>query len=120
MEQIAFFDTKPYDKEWFLKYGTNYKFKFFESKLTPDSAELAKGCKAVIAFVNDTIDKNTIDVLCSVGIELVALRCAGFNNVDIKAAETRNIVIMRVPGYSPEAVAEHAMGTCLVRKQKDS
>ena len=117
MEQIAFFDTKPYDKEWFLKYGTNYKFKFFESKLTADSAALAKGCKAVIAFVNDTIDKNTIDVLCSVGIELVALRCAGFNNVDLKYAKSR-ISVVRVPNYSPYAVAEHAMAMLLTLNRK--
>ena len=69
MEQIAFFDTKPYDKEWFLKFGSDYKFKFYESKLTSDSAELAKGCKAVVAFVNDTLDKDTIDKLCEVGVD---------------------------------------------------
>lgn len=117
MEQIAFFDTKPYDKEWFLKYGINYKFKFFESKLTADSAELAKGCKAVIAFVNDTIDKDTIEKLCSIGVELVALRCAGFNNVDLKYAKNK-INVVRVPTYSPYAVAEHAMAMLLTLNRK--
>lgn len=117
MEQIAFFDTKPYDKEWFLKFGSNYKFKFYESKLTSDSAELAKGCKAVVAFVNDTLDKDTIDKLCEVGVELIAMRCSGFNNVDIKYAKGK-INIVRVPTYSPYAVAEHAMAMLLTLNRK--
>lgn len=117
MEQIAFFDTKPYDKEWFLKFGSDYKFKFYESKLTSDSAELAKGCKAVVAFVNDTLDKDTIDKLCEVGVELIAMRCSGFNNVDIKYAKGK-INIVRVPTYSPYAVAEHAMAMLLTLNRK--
>ncbi|MGN0603156.1 MAG: 2-hydroxyacid dehydrogenase [Oscillospiraceae bacterium] len=117
MEQIAFFDTKPYDKEWFLKFGSDYKFKFYESKLTSDSAELAKGCKAVVAFVNDTLDKDTIDKLCEIGVELIAMRCSGFNNVDIKYAKGK-INIVRVPTYSPYAVAEHAMAMLLTLNRK--
>lgn len=117
MEKIAFFDTKRYDKKWFLKYGTNYDFKFLESKLTSDSAELAKGCKAVIAFVNDSIDSETIDKLCGVGVELIALRCAGFNNVDLKYAQGK-IKVVRVPVYSPYAVAEHAMAMLLTLNRK--
>lgn len=117
MEQIAFFDTKPYDKEWFLKLGSNYKFKFYESKLTSDSAELAKGCRAVVAFVNDTLDKDTINKLCEVGVELIAMRCSGFNNVDIKYAKGK-INIVRVPTYSPYAVAEHAMAMLLTLNRK--
>lgn len=117
MEQIAFFDTKPYDKEWFLKLGSDYKFKFYESKLTSDSAELAKGCKAVVAFVNDTIDKDTIDKLCEIGVELIAMRCSGFNNVDIKYAKGK-INVVRVPTYSPYAVAEHAMAMLLTLNRK--
>ena len=117
MEQIAFFDTKPYDKGWFLKLGSDYKFKFYESKLTSDSAELAKGCKAVVAFVNDTLDKDTIDKLCEVGVELIAMRCSGFNNVDIKYAKGK-INVVRVPTYSPYAVAEHAMAMLLTLNRK--
>ncbi|MGN1135454.1 MAG: 2-hydroxyacid dehydrogenase [Oscillospiraceae bacterium] len=117
MEQIAFFDTKPYDKEWFLKLGSDYKFKFYESKLTSDSAELAKGCRAVVAFVNDTLDKDTIDKLCEIGVELIAMRCSGFNNVDIKYAKGK-INIVRVPTYSPYAVAEHAMAMLLTLNRK--
>lgn len=117
METIAFFDTKAYDKEWFTKLGGNYKFKFFESKLTSDSADLAKGCKAIVAFVNDTIDCDTIDKLCSIGVELVALRCSGFNNVDIKYAHNK-IQVVRVPTYSPYAIAEHAMAMLLTLNRK--
>lgn len=117
MENIAFFDAKPYDKEWFIKYGSKYKFKFFESKLTADSAELAKGCKAVVAFVNDIIDKSTIDKLLEIGVKLVALRCAGFNNVDLKYAQNK-INVVRVPFYSPYAVAEHAMAMLLTLNRK--
>ncbi len=117
METIAFFDTKAYDKEWFVKLGKNYKFKFFETKLTSDSAELAKGCRAIVAFVNDTIDCCTIDRLCSIGVELVALRCSGFNNVDIKYAHNK-IKVVRVPTYSPYAIAEHAMAMLLTLNRK--
>lgn len=117
MKNIAFFDAKPYDKEWFIKYGSKYKFKFLESKLTADSAELAKGCKAVVAFVNDIIDKSTIDKLLEIGVKLVALRCAGFNNVDLKYAQNK-INVVRVPFYSPYAVAEHAMAMLLTLNRK--
>lgn len=117
MEQIAFFDTKPYDKEWFTKLGGDFKFKFYESKLTPDSAELAKGCKSVVAFVNDDIGKDTIDKLCEVGVKLLAMRCSGFNNIDLKHAQGK-IDIVRVPTYSPYAVAEHAMAMLLTLNRK--
>lgn len=117
MEQIAFFDTKPYDKEWFTKLGGDFKFKFYESKLTPDSAELAKGCKSVVAFVNDDIGKETIDKLCEVGVKLLAMRCSGFNNIDLKHAKGK-IDIVRVPTYSPYAVAEHAMAMLLTLNRK--
>lgn len=117
MEQVAFFDTKPYDKEWFNKYNTRYKFKFHEHKLTADSAGLAHNCKAVVAFVNDTLDKDTIDRLCELGVGLIALRCAGYNNVDIKYAEGK-INVVRVPTYSPHAVAEHAMALLLTLNRK--
>lgn len=117
MEQVAFFDTKPYDKEWFNKLNTRYKFKYHEHKLTADSAGLAYGCKAVIAFVNDNLDKDTIDRLCEMGVQLIALRCAGYNNVDIKYAQGK-INVVRVPTYSPFAVAEHAMALLLTLNRK--
>ncbi|MGN0607845.1 MAG: 2-hydroxyacid dehydrogenase [Oscillospiraceae bacterium] len=117
MEQVAFFDTKPYDKEWFVKLNPGFKFKFHEHKLTADSAGLAAGCKAVVAFVNDTLDKETIDRLCETGVKLIAMRCSGYNNVDIKYAKGK-IDIVRVPTYSPYAVAEHAMALLLTLNRK--
>lgn len=116
--KIAMYDTKPYDKEWFeKKKPQNYEMIYYETKLRPETASLADGCEVVCAFVNDLIDAKTIDKLYEHGVRLIALRCAGFNNVDRKAAEGK-IQIVRVPAYSPYAVAEHAMGMllCLNRK----
>ncbi len=118
MEQVAFFDTKPYDIKWFEKYGGNkFKFKFYEHKLTADTVSLAKGCKAVVVFVNDTIDSEVIDELRKIGVRLVALRCAGYNNVDVKYAEGK-LCVARVPVYSPFAVAEHAIALLLTLNRK--
>ena len=112
--KIAFFDTKPYDKPAFEKYGKEYgvKFKFFETKLNEDTAGLAKGFDGVCAFVNDTADENVIEHLHRLGVKVLALRCAGFNNVDVKAAFGK-IHVLRVPAYSPYAVAEHAIALLL-------
>ena len=117
MEKIAFFDTKPYDRIWFDRLNTEYDIKYIDYRLTPDTAVSARGCKAVVAFVNDTIDSETIDELCSLGVKLVALRCAGYNNVDIKYAKDK-IDVVRVPVYSPYAVAEHAMALLLTLNRK--
>jgi D-lactate dehydrogenase len=117
MEKIAFFDTKPYDREYFDKYNTGYKIKYLESKLGPDTARLAQGCSAVCAFVNDTIDAETIDVLSGLGVKAIAMRCAGYNNVDMKHAY-KKLNIMRVPAYSPYAVAEHAAALLLALNRK--
>jgi len=117
MEKIAFFDTKPYDKLWFDKLNTDYNIKYLDYKLTPDSAAAARGCKAVVAFVNDTINSETIDELCALGVKLVALRCAGYNNVDLKYAKDK-IDVVRVPVYSPYAVAEHTMALLLTLNRK--
>ncbi|MBQ7583539.1 MAG: 2-hydroxyacid dehydrogenase [Lachnospiraceae bacterium] len=112
--RIAFFDTKEYDKASFEKYGSGEEaeFKFFETKLTKDTAELAKGCDVVCIFVNDTADSEVIDRLCENGVKMIALRCAGYNNVDVKHAFGR-IHVVHVPAYSPYAVAEHAIGLLL-------
>lgn len=117
MEKIAFFDTKPYDKIWFDKLNTDYNIKYIESKLTSDTAFSARGCKAVVAFVNDTVDSETIDELREIGVKLVAMRCAGYNNVDLKYAKDK-IDIVRVPVYSPYAVAEHTMALLLAVNRK--
>lgn len=112
--KIAFFDTKPYDKPSFEKYGAaaGITFKYYETKLTPDTAELAKGCDGVCVFVNDTVDSAVIDRLYEMGIRVVALRCAGYNQVDVRAAFGK-VHVLRVPAYSPYAVAEHAMALLL-------
>ena len=112
--RIAFFDTKPYDKLFFEQYGEQYgvQFKFFETKLTLDTADLARGFDGVCVFVNDTVDAPVIDRLQSLGITTLALRCAGFNNVDMKHAFGR-LHVLRVPAYSPYAVAEHAIALLL-------
>ncbi|MBQ8908625.1 MAG: 2-hydroxyacid dehydrogenase [Clostridia bacterium] len=112
--KIAFFDTKPYDKPYFEKYGKEYgvTFKFFETKLTADTVELAAGYDGVCAFVNDRVDAAVIDRLQELGVGILALRCAGFNNVDMKHAFGR-LHVLRVPAYSPYAVAEHAMALLL-------
>jgi len=119
MKRIAFFDTKPYDKIWFdkLKEKYNFEIKYFESKLNPDTAYLARKSDAIVAFVNDTISPDTIDVLLENNIKMIAMRCAGYNNVDIKYAFEK-VHIARVPAYSPYAVAEHAMSLLLTLNRK--
>ncbi len=112
--KIAFFDTKPYDRRFFEKYGEQHgvEFKFFETKLNADTVELAQGYDGVCVFVNDTVDSVVIDRLEAAGVKTVALRCAGFNNVDMKYAYGR-VHVLRVPAYSPYAVAEHTMAMLL-------
>lgn len=112
--KIAFYDTKPYDVPSFEKYGREAKldFKFLETKLNDDTVDLAKGCDAVCVFVNDNVNATVIDKLYSYGIKLIALRSAGYNNVDVKHAFGK-IHVVHVPAYSPYAVAEHAMALLL-------
>lgn len=117
MEKIAFFDAKPYDKEWFDKTNKKYEIVYYESRLRPESARLAEGCTAVCAFVNDVINAKTIDVLVGLGVKVLLMRCAGFNNIALAAAKDR-LKILRVPAYSPYAVAEHAMGMILALNRK--
>lgn len=112
--KIAFFDTKPYDIPGFERYSkdTELEFKFFETHLNEDTVSLATGFDAVCVFVNDTLDKKVVDKLYEQGVKVIALRCAGFNNVDTSACYGK-IHIYRVPAYSPYAVAEHAMALLL-------
>lgn len=111
--KIAFFDSKKYDINSFEKHTDhNIEFKFFETRLSPDTASLCRGFDVACVFVNDIVNKEVIDILLSLGVKLIALRCAGFNNVDIKYAEGK-ITVVRVPAYSPYAVAEHAMAMLL-------
>lgn len=112
--KIAFFDAKPYDKPSFDRYGEQYgvTFKYFETKLNADTVDLAQGYDGVCVFVNDTVDAVVIDRLCALGVKMLALRCAGFNNVDMKHAFGK-LHVFRVPAYSPYAVAEHTMALLL-------
>ncbi len=117
---FAFFDTKPYDKPEFMQQGLEkgIVFKFFEIKLNEDTASLAKGCDGVCVFVNDRVCKKVIDKLCSMGIKAIALRCAGYNNVDLYYAKKKKLGVFNVPAYSPYAVAEHAMAMLLTLNRK--
>lgn len=112
--KIAFFDAKPYDLPAFEKYGAErgMEFAFYDTKLNINTAALAAGCEAVCVFVNDVLDAPVIDRLCELGVKLVALRCAGYNNVDLEHAFGR-LHVVHVPAYSPYAVAEHAMALLL-------
>ena len=114
MIKIAFFDTKEYDKKIFGEYNKEYKYdiKYFDSQLHKETAPLAKGFDAVCIFVNDVVDEKTIKILKECGVKLIALRCAGFNNVDIKKLGN-DLMAVRVPAYSPYAVAEHAVALLL-------
>lgn len=115
MMKIMFYDTKPYDKIWFQPMGEQmgFKIKFQEVKLNEDTAVLARGYDAVCIFVNDDARKEAIQVLSEVGVKTILLRCSGFNNVDLKTAQNLGIQVLRVPSYSPEAVAEYTMGLLL-------
>lgn len=119
MYKAAFFDTKPYDKIYFdeLKESYGIEIEYFESKLSPRTAVMARGAKAVVAFVNDDVGKETISVLKENGVEIIALRCAGYNNVDLAAAKDV-IPVVRVPEYSPHAVAEHTLALLLTLVRK--
>ena len=117
MKKIAFFDTKPYDLSFFEKLGKGYKIKYFDNKLNADTAALAKGFDGVIAFVNDDISAEVIEKLYAGGVRVIALRSAGYNNVDFRAAYER-VTVLRVPAYSPYAVAEHAAALLLSLNRK--
>lgn len=115
---ILFFGTKNYDKIFFEKLENtgvyhDIDITFIEPNLTPETAQLAEGYEAVCAFVNMDLCEKTVYRLKKCGVKLILMRCAGFNNVDLKAAAECGITVMSVPGYSPEAVAEHAMALAL-------
>ena len=108
--KVAFFDTKPYDRPGFDHHaaGTGLEIKYFETHLNEDTVSLAAGFDAVCVFVNDIVNANVVEKLHALGVKAIALRCAGFNNVDTRACFGK-IHVFRVPAYSPYAVAEHAM-----------
>ena len=114
MIKVAFFDTKEYDRASFelCNVQNEMEFKFLETKLTEDTVDLAKDCDVVCVFVNDTVNDKVIDKLYEYGVKMIALRCAGYNNVDLSRAYGK-IHVVHVPAYSPYAVAEHAAALLL-------
>jgi len=118
--KVTVFSTKRYDQQ-FLEASNRergHHFLFLEDRLTPETAALAAGSEAICAFVNDTVSAEVIGILAAGGTKLIALRCAGFNQVDLKAAQAHGISVRRVPAYSPYAVAEFAIGMILTLNRK--
>lgn len=118
--KIAVFSSKTYDQTYFEEYAASYDYElsFFETALNADTANLTINFDVVCVFVNDNVDASTIEILSKNGVQLIALRCAGFNNVDVEAAHKHHIKVVRVPAYSPEAVAEHATALILTLNRK--
>src|SRR5436190_18515867 len=109
-DKISFFSTQPYDKQFFDRFNDSFGFEleYFETQLNSQTVSLINNPVAVCVFVNDRLDAKVIQQLAEKGVSIIALRCAGFNNVDLAAAKKYNMRVCRVPAYSPEAVAEHA------------
>lgn len=118
--RIAVFSTKPYDRAFLDAANREHRHEllFLEPRLVRETASLAAACRGVCVFVNDRVDANVLQELAAGGTRIVALRCAGFNNVDIAAAERLGIAVVRVPAYSPHAVAEHTVGLILTLNRK--
>lgn len=118
--KIAFFSSQPYDKQFFTAHNETHGFSlaFFDVALSSQTVGLANGANAVCVFVNDKVDADVISQLKGLGVKTIALRCAGFNNVDLEAAREAGMHVCRVPAYSPEAVAEHAAALILTLNRK--
>lgn len=118
--KIAFFSTKPYDRVFFDKANADFghEITYFETRLTRQTVKLAEGYECACAFVNDQLDASALIALAAQGTRLIALRCAGFNNVDVSSAGKLGISVVRVPAYSPYAVAEHTVGLMLALNRK--
>ncbi|MBX7157620.1 MAG: 2-hydroxyacid dehydrogenase [Verrucomicrobiae bacterium] len=115
---VAFYDTKPYDQLYFSSENKTVAWHFHEFRLEPNTVSTAQGVEAVCLFVNDVANCKCLEKLASFGVKLIALRCAGYNNVDLKAARTLGLSVVRVPAYSPHAVAEHAVALLLTLNRK--
>jgi D-lactate dehydrogenase len=118
--KIAFFSTKSYDKEFFeaANQTFNHQIDFHETRLSANTTPIANGADAVCVFVNDRVDREVLESLKQEGVSAVALRCSGFNNVDMSAANELGLRVVRVPEYSPHAVAEHAVGLMLALNRR--
>ncbi len=118
MSKIAFFSTQVYDRKLFENASDKHDFEFFETRLRAQTINLTNGYDGVCVFVNDKLEEDVIRGISENGVKLIALRCAGFNNVDLKAANNYNVRVLRVPAYSPEAVAEHALALMMTLARK--
>lgn len=120
MLKVAVYDTRPYDREHLpsAKGGKSIRWQFHEFRLSAETASSAQGADAVCVFVNDRVDAACLKKLAQLGVKLVALRCAGYNNVDLAAARSLKLPVTRVPAYSPHAVAEHALALLLALIRK--
>jgi len=116
--KIAFFSTQPYDKEYFERYNKQHEIIFFDAQLNEQTVNLANGCAAICGFVNDQLNASVIKSLAEIGVKIIALRSAGFNNVDLYAAKENKMTVVRVPAYSPHAVAEHALALIMTLNRK--
>lgn len=118
--RVAVFSTKPYDEQFLKAANKNgrFTFTFYEARLTAHTVGLARDYDVACVFVNDQLGADTIAGLAKRGVKLIALRCAGFNNVDLAAADEHNIKVVRVPAYSPHAVAEHTLALLLCVNRK--
>jgi D-lactate dehydrogenase len=116
--KVAFFSAQPYDKIYFDRHNSDYEIIYFDVPLNDQTTNLAVGCQVVCVFVNDKLTSSVIDALAQMGIQLIALRCAGFNNVNLEAAAAYNMPVVRVPAYSPHAVAEHALALIMTLNRK--
>jgi D-lactate dehydrogenase len=118
--KVAVFSTKSYDKEYLDKANevNRHELAYFESSLKPKTAKLSEGYEAVCIFVNDTINSEVIEMLVKLNVKAIVLRCAGFNNVDIESACRNRLKVLRVPAYSPSAVAEHALALIMTLNRK--
>ncbi|MBE2404401.1 2-hydroxyacid dehydrogenase, partial [Klebsiella pneumoniae] len=118
--KIAIYGTKSYDREHFTRANRHFGFEleFFDFMLDAKTAKMAEGAEAVCIFVNDDGSRPVLEKLAQIGVKTVALRCAGFNNVDLKAAEELGLKVVRVPAYSPESVAEHTVGLMLTLNRR--
>jgi len=118
--QLAFFSTKPYDRRFMesANHHAGHRLTFFEPRLTPDTTPLASGYQGVCAFVNDTLNADVLQRLADQGTQLILLRCAGYNNVDLDTAQRLGLTVARVPVYSPHAVAEHTLALILALNRR--
>lgn len=118
MMKVAFYDAKPYDRDFFSGSHEGLEFVFHPFRLSASTASTAEDCGAICAFVNDNLDRDCLEALAEREIRMIALRCAGFNNVDLEAAAEFGVPVTRVPAYSPHAVAEHAVALLLTLNRK--